>query len=474
MNIDLNFKIFRSKLKITIGWMWIRFFVVLAAVLISTSAAYWGSSEILMLLAAVPIAIAGVLLLLKYPNIGFVFALLGGMFLHFYGPSAISAVVIIIAAMLGLWVLDMLVVKRRFEFIKSRSLLPVVVFMVISLVAFGMGQIPWFIFAQQAPLDSQAGGLAIFLLSAGTLIMAAHRFRDERWLRIFMWVFIVLGAMYIVGRTINFPNIDELYNWGFTGGSMFWTWLVAMASSQVVYNPKLKTGIKVLLVLLVGLTFYVAMTQAYDWKSGWLPPLVCVAVILGMRFKRLVILIVPIAVVMVGIIFTVLVATDEYSWGTRVDAWLIVLEISKVNPFLGLGFSNYYWYTPLYSIRGWSVNFNSHSQYIDLIAQVGILGLFCFLWIFAETLRSIWKLVNKLPGGFPLAYSYGTLAGVAGTLLAAFLVDWVLPFVYNIGFAGFRASILPWIFIGGLISIDQLYGQSVETQHAEKIEWQKN
>lgn len=474
MNIDLNFKIFRSNLKITIGWAWIRFFIVLAAILISTSAAYWGTSDILMLLGAVPIVIAGILLLLKYPNMGFVLALLAGMFLHFYGPSAISTIVIILAAMLGLWVLDMLVVKRRFKFIQSRPLLPVVIFLILSVLAFGMGQIPWFIFAEQAPLDSQAGGLAIFLLSAGTLIMAAHRFLDERWLRIFMWTFIVLGAIYIVGRTIRLPFIDEFYNWGFTGGSMFWTWLVAMAFSQVVYNTKLKTGIKALLVLLVILTFYVGMTQAYDWKSGWLPPLVCVAVILGLRYKRLVILVVPIVVFLVGTIFTTLVSSDEYSWGTRVDAWLIVLEISKVNPFLGLGFSNYYFYTPLYPIRGWSVNFNSHSQYIDLIAQVGILGLFCFLWIFAEVLRLNWKLVNKLQGGFPLAYSYGTLAGVAGTLLAAFLVDWVLPFVYNIGFAGFRASILPWIFIGGLISIDQLHGQSVETQHAEKIEWQKN
>jgi hypothetical protein len=40
--------------------------------------------------------------------------------------------------------------------------------------------------------------------------------------------------------------------------------------------------------------------------------------------------------------------------------------------------------------------------------------------------------------------------------VAAFLVDWVLPFVYNIGLTGFRASVLPWIFIGGLIAIEQM------------------
>ena len=48
-------------------------------------------------------------------------------------------------------------------------------------------------------------------------------------------------------------------------------------------------------------------------------------------------------------------------------------------------------------------------------------------------------------------------AGVLGSLMAAFLVDWLLPFAYNIGLDGVRASILPWIFFGGLISVEQIY-----------------
>ena len=47
--------------------------------------------------------------------------------------------------------------------------------------------------------------------------------------------------------------------------------------------------------------------------------------------------------------------------------------------------------------------------------------------------------------------------GVHGTLVAGYLVDWVLPFVYNIGFTGFRASILAWIFCGALVGIEQMY-----------------
>ena len=36
------------------------------------------------------------------------------------------------------------------------------------------------------------------------------------------------------------------------------------------------------------------------------------------------------------------------------------------------------------------------------------------------------------------------------------LADWFLPFVYNIGFVGFQASVLVWLFLGGLVSLDNL------------------
>jgi hypothetical protein len=150
------------------------------------------------------------------------------------------------------------------------------------------------------------------------------------------------------------------------------------------------------------------------------------------------------------------IATEEYSLGTRVDAWVIVTEITLVNPILGLGFANYYWYTPLFPIRGWRVNFNSHSQIVDIFAQTGVLGLLSFFWFAGELGNLGLRLREKVPDGFARAYVYGALGGLVATLFAAFLVDWVLPFIYNIGLGGFRASILAWIFLGGLVSIEQI------------------
>jgi hypothetical protein len=456
MNIEFNLRILLFRWKISIARQWVEFAIIAAALLLTGIVSYWGSRTISMMILVLLGGIAATLILLKQPNTGFLMLFLAG-FVPFAGPGNVNASVLVIILLLGLWVLDMLVVRRRFEFIRSRVLLPVVIFLSISVFAFGMGQIPWFIFANQAPLDAQAGGFAIFILSIGTLLLAAHRIQDVRWLEIIVWSFVGICAVYVLGRAVRFPMIDRIYQHGFTASSMFWTWFVALSLGQVIFNTVLNFRIKALLIIIVMITFYVAYVQANDWKSGWVPPLVCVGILLGMRYKQLFALGIPFAIMAVVYLAAKLIATDEYSWGTRVDAWIIVLEISRVSPLFGLGFANYYWYTPLYPIRGWYVSFNSHSQYIDLIAQVGLLGLLAFLWIFFEVGRLSWRLTRQLPDGFARAYAYSVLAGIAGTLMAAFLVDWVLPFVYNIGFSGFRGGLLPWLFFGGLVSIEQIY-----------------
>ena len=148
----------------------------------------------------------------------------------------------------------------------------------------------------------------------------------------------------------------------------------------------------------------------------------------------------------------------------------MVLGISSVSPIIGLGFANYYWYAKVFTIRGYYIKFNSHSQFVDIIAQTGVLGLACFMWILFEIGRLAYKLMNELPDGFAKAYSYGIFASVFGSLMAAFLVDWLLPFAYNIGLDGVRASILPWIFFGGLISIEQMYLVNKRTDPASSRE----
>jgi O-antigen ligase len=114
--------------------------------------------------------------------------------------------------------------------------------------------------------------------------------------------------------------------------------------------------------------------------------------LVGLRFKKLTIVAIPFAVAVGIYLAQDLISTDQYSWGTRVDAWLVVLDIRRVSPIIGLGFANYYFYAKVFTIRGYHIKFNSHSQFVDLVAQTGILGLLCFFWILFEVGRLAWDL----------------------------------------------------------------------------------
>jgi O-antigen ligase len=456
MDFLINLKFLSFEKKVLVSKQWIQFLVITAVVLASTVISFWGSTLALGMIVILLVGLAVVIALIRQPNLGFLLLFLGGMFVPFSGPSGLNAATLMVALMLGLWIADMLVIKRQVALIQSRIMLPVLGFLLISVLALGMGQIPWFVFARQAPLTAQVGGFAIFIFSIGGMLLVAHLIQNVRWLEIMVWFYIGLCSLYILAQTVGFSFVDRLFHPGFTTGSMFWTWLIALTFSQIMYNSELQPRVRNLLIVVVLLTFYVAIIRNFEWKSGWVPAVVSVFVLLAIKYRKLLIFSIPLVVIGIIYISMDLIAQDDYSWGTRLDAWKIIFEIARVNPILGLGFANYYWYSPLFPIRGWSVSFNSHSQYVDLIAQTGYLGLLFFFWIFLTLGVLSWNLSKKLSSGFEKAYVYGALAGIVATLVAAFLGDWVLPFVYNLGLTGFRASILPWIFIGGVISIEQM------------------
>jgi hypothetical protein len=403
------------------------------------------------------IGLAVVIVLLRWPVLGLILTIIGGMFIPFTGPSGLNVTEAGVALMLGLWLLKMMIEQRKIRLIISRTTFPLIAFILISLLSFGVGQFPWFVYARRAPLDAQLAGLSIFVLSVGAFLLVAHLISEVRWLEVLTWTFIVFGTLYILGRSVRWGGIDRIFDRGFSAGSMFWTWLVALVFGQLVFNHRLRIPVRVVLAAILLATFYVAYVQASDWKSGWVPPLMAMLAILAFRFWRPAFLLIPLGSIPAYYIANLLIGTDQYSWGTRLDAWAIVLNIVKANPILGLGFANYYWITPLFPIRGYAVVFNSHNQYIDILAQTGLFGLACFLWIFWEAARLGWRLRQRVPDGFARAYVYGAMGGLVGTLFAALLVDWVLPFVYNIGLKGFRASVLAWIFLGGLVSIEQIF-----------------
>jgi hypothetical protein len=465
----INLKFFSVNQSISNNRRWFQVVIIIVVLIASTMVSFWGSRNIYLLLLLMLVGIAVLLVLLRQLNIGFLLVFLGGMFVPVIGPSGMSAATVMIVFMLGLWIMNMFIIQRNITFVRSSVIMPVVVFLAISLLAFLLGQIPWFVFARQAPLSAQVGGFSIFIFSIGGMLLAANLIKDVRWLKIIVWTYIGLFSIYVISRTLHLNIIAGLYHPGFTAQSMSWTWFVTLVVGQIIFNLSLSRRARWALIAVVMGAFYLSIINGYDWKSGWVPALVSAGLLIGLRYRKLFLYAIPVAGLVVLYLAIDLIGGEGYSWGTRVDAWKILLEIGRVSPLLGMGFANYYWYTPLFPIRGWKVSFNSHNQYIDLIAETGYVGLFVFIWLFFELGRLCWRLTKQLPSGFTLGYVYSVLAGICATLVAAFLGDWVLPFVYNVGLAGFRASIIPWIFIGGVMAVEQMILQNPEKLADESL-----
>jgi len=418
--------------------------------------AFKASQRQMMLVLFLPLGVAMLLAFLRWPSFGVIVASLAGMVIPYQGFSGLNVTVILIALLLGLWLLDIVANRHQIQLARSQTLWPLVSFLVAATISFGVGQLPWFTFAVHAPLGAQLGGLAIVVLSAGTFLLVANRVRDLGWLKMMTWAFLAFGVVAIMLGSVlpkfGLPTQRIIQ----PAGSVYFICLVAMAFSQAALNRDLHPGWRLAIGGLVLYTVYDLFYLRFVDKSGWLPVLICIAAIIVFRSWRAGLALIPVAGVAVWYLLTGVASSEEYSVSTRLDAWSIVAQIIKSNPVLGLGFANYYWYTPLFHIRGYAVNFNSHNNYVDIVAQTGFVGLVCFLLFLWQVGWLGWRLREQVPAGFAQAYVYGALGGLVGITVVGMMGDWVVPFFYNIGLSGFRSSMFGWLFLGGLVSLEQM------------------
>jgi O-antigen ligase len=455
--------------------LWLRWLIPALVLLLAPAIGYGASPNNgrLLLLGLLGLSGAFVLvqMLLRWPGLGFVLLIPANMLVPFTigtgTQTSVNATILLILLLLGLWLYELWQRGEGLRLYRSATIPPLALLIVVTILALLAGQLPW-LQTEQAPLAAQIGGLAVFVLSAAAYLLAVHQYRELRWLEWTVWLLIALGTIYVGFRVIPgmFRHSGRFYQWG-SVSSQFWTWFVALTFSQALLNQKLRREWRAVLLAILAVTLYSILWQTGDWMSGWIPPVIAMVAIVALRWWQSSFLLVIGGVVGLPVLLAMLIATDAYSYETRIDAWLVLLDLIRINPILGLGPANYYYYTPLFGIRGYYVQFNSHNQYFDMLLQTGVLGLACLLWFFAAVARAGWRLRLEVPDGFAYAYVYGALGGLAATAASGFLGDWILPFVYNVGIVGMRSSILGWLFLGGLIAIERMIASGALPRRVE-------
>jgi O-antigen ligase len=427
------------------------------------------------------IAVLGVLLLVRRPGMGLI-ALAG---LSFTVPITfgtgtgvpLTPPVFLIPAVALAWLAHGLR-SRSLRLPASPTTLPLLLFAGSGFLSLLLGTVYWDPLVPRPGnlLLVQLGQLGIYCLSALIFLLAGELGRDIRWLRLAVWVFLALAAEVVLEHYL--PPLRRIIGWSgqeLANRSMFWIWFPALATGQLLFNRRLSRPARLGLLALLLSAAYTIWVRWDFWISGWAPFTIAVLVVICLWVWRrsraaagiLVLAFIVLAIVLYPALFAYAGGEEEAvnSWGGRQVLYQAVLDMANTHPIFGLGPVAY----RQYGFQQWLSTgldralylrplISSHNNYIDIYAQMGLVGLGLFLWFLVAVGRLGWRLRSRCQSDFAEGYVYGALGGMAGSLAAMMLADWFLPFVYNVGFAGFRTSALAWMFLGGLAALDQTSG----------------
>jgi hypothetical protein len=445
---------------------------VLVATIVLLTAVVLGSrpSVLWLVLPCAGLAIAAIA---RQPILGLVATITTAMLIPVEFSTGrevkLNLAALLVPLVFGLWFLIM-VRRRSIHLPQSRTTTPLLLFVLASLLSLVVGTGYW---DPAVPRPDnfwlvQLGQWGIFVFSAFAFWLMGSLVHDKTWLR--RLVFIYLGIAGTLALLAVFPGgynlLDRVATFA-VRRAPFWLLLAALAGGQLLFNPKLSTRARVFLGATLGAVGIVAVVQQTARLSGVVGVVIPVGILLWFRWPRwrwaYVVLVVITLVAFRSALYDFAGGNDRWdeSGGSRLVLSQRVIEVSMRNPITGLGPAAYRFYArmrPLPYLGAYWIDplINSHNNYVDLFAQVGLLGLGLFLWFAVEVIRLGLRLRVRFTEGFLCGYVNSMLAAWIGSLVIMVLADWILPHVYNIGFSGFQASVLVWLFLGGLVALERM------------------
>ena len=445
--------------------------VIVGVILASLFLGAIASFKVLIFLAA----ILGAIVLLWQPTVGIILLIVTALFLR-QGISTGSDVSLNFATLLIPVLVSIALVfilrSRRLEIVQSRTNLPLTLFLVASLLSLFIGHVTW---DPSVPRDRaftlvQLAQWAIFALSAIVFWLSGNLIKDERWLKWITMSFLVAGGIVAISLVIPVTaKLASQMTTEATSRATFWVLLFSLAGGQLLFNRKLPRPLQMFLIFVILACLIYAMVVQRASISIWIGVGAALSVLLWLRWPRLRWVAMGALIILItsGVLYETVwnLAGGQIEWQASGESRLVlmerVVEVTMRNPITGLGPVAYRRYTAmtplLYGRALWlQPQISSHNNYIDIFSQSGLIGLTFFLWFIVELAMVGIRLIRKSQTGFASGYTQGMLAAGAGALIIMLLADWILPFVYNIGFPGFQASVLIWLFMGGLVALENL------------------
>ena len=416
-----------------------------------------------------PVAIlagaVGIIVMLVWYNLGrfehglMIMALSGGTLNSFtIGTGTESRIVIslVIAAFLVVvWAVQSLV-NQRPMLRPSPINTPILAFIVVNIIS-----LLWFfvmkdelVYVWGKFIATQLGALAVNILLPVVALMVASNIRDVKWFRRLVGIILFLTTLNIVSKIFNLPTAAWIDN-GSKG--LFVMWGGVFVYAQMLVNRELSLTRKLLLALIFAGIVYYYVGLFSLWLSGWLPLFVAFLIVTFFYSRKLFFALLIVGLILGTLKFNLLyekIVTDNVNEGglQRLELWSMNLAHVANHPLFGMGPAGYAPYNMFYHPLDAR---STHNNYFDVLAQTGIVGAICFLWLLVRLVRVGFSVQQAFAGkrNFEEMFALATFAGCIASIVAMALGDWVLPFAYNQSIAGFDNAQYTWIFYGCMVSL---------------------
>lgn len=443
------------------------------------------SSKVSPALILVPLAMfCGILAVAKYIELGIVAMLLAGVFIRFRIPTGTASEIVISLLIsmgcIALWIAHMVIVEKRLVLKPATTNLPLLAFVATTIISWGWSRAFRDVLVHEAghPLVSVVATLVMVLLP-GCFLLAANNIRSVRWMQALVWILLGEGLVVLIvdlGSFFGVGPMQALSAFLQTNGlvhinssGLLSMWCVSFALALALFNHQLNWIPRFLLLAYAGAWVYWGFFTRITWLSGWVPVFAAAAAIAFFRSKWLFVVLVVVVVVVAGEYYwrTYFQAESGESGMTRLAAYAVNWRVTSKHLLFGTGpagYASYYMsYFPTEAMA-------SHSNYIDLIAQTGIVGSFFYLWFFGVQAWGGYKLRLDLQGrrDFVESSCIAVLGGTAGCVIAMALGDWLLPFIYTQGVPGFDLAVFNWVFMGSLWALRH----NLASGTASETDWQ--
>lgn len=306
-------------------------------------------------------------------------------------------------------------------------------------------------------INVQIASLVTYAVSISVALLIGNFWQKEGHIKYLFGCFLFFGSLMTIFQILKIEHgiLADRGLWGL--------WTVIPAYALLIAHPGLNWRWRVLLLALIVANLYQTMLVNLLWKSGWIPTVIAIFAATFLRSWRWFLVLVIASVLLVYVqqdfFHRMIEAELEEGADGRVGMWEINLRVVGDHWLFGTGPAGY---APYYMTYYPHDARSTHNNYLDIIAQFGVVGSIIWLWFAVASTREGLRLYRDAPPGFLKTAALTVVSGWIGAQASMFFGDWILPFAYNQTITGFKYTVYSWFFVGVLISLRHM----IERQRA--------